>query len=109
MQIKKETPASLQEAVYLKDDEVLVRPIPDYYKPRISGGFSSHVPEDDPYQVGAIEAAGTTYQNFVGHVVYFTKNSGVQINMNDKFGKLFKVNVPGHVHLIRRDETVINN
>lgn len=105
--VKKET-ASLREAVLLNDDDLLVKPIPDYYSIRKSGGFNSHVQEDALYNVGVIVVGGDNIDpSLYDCVIFYRKSVGDTVSMDGE--KYCKINKVHHMILIRTDEKVINS
>jgi hypothetical protein len=100
--IKNLNMSPFNERFHLNKNDLLIKVIPDYYTQRKSSGFNSLIAEDIQYNVGVIHATCDDNHYMIGHVAYFMKNSGTELNFPE-FGKFQKVNM-NHVHVVRYDE-----
>ena len=104
IEIKKIKKKNLNDSVLLKKDHVLAEIIPDYYAAKKGEGFSTHISEDDNYNVGVVVAANASCENMIGHIVFFMKGGTSPVMNFKEKGKFSLVDMNHQGHLVRLDE-----
>lgn len=96
------------EKVEIKATDMLITPLPDYFKKKESGKMNTHMSQNDTFDVGIIEAVGSELDDKrIGKVIYYQSNLAKGINI--KGIGVYDLLAEDYKLLIRHDQDINNN